>query len=102
MSAGGGAAGVDTLEFLDEVVQVRAQPAEPAKPDRGPSRGRSAPAADSPRAGGVLQFSKRENREGLFHDDLDQVGGMKKWGMVVVALAAAGAMGYLAWVMARG
>ena len=82
----------ETLEFLDEVVQVRAQP---ARPDAAAGKGRPGAAAPARRERGVLQFHKREGGGGLLADDLQQMGTGKRFLMLLLALAVAGALGYL-------
>jgi pSer/pThr/pTyr-binding forkhead associated (FHA) protein len=83
---------VETLEFLDEVVQVRAQP---VRPDAASAKGRPGAAAPARRERGVLQFHKREGGGGLLADDLQQMGSGKRFLMLLLALAVAGALGYL-------
>lgn len=87
-----GPAPVETLEFLDEVVQVRAQP---VRPDAAAGKGRPGAAAPARRERGVLQFHKREGGGGLLADDLQQMGTGKRFLMLLLALAVAGALGYL-------
>ena len=83
---------VETLEFLDEVVQVRAQP---VRPDAASAKGRLGAAAPARRERGVLQFHKREGGGGLLADDLQQMGTGKRFLLLLLALAVAGALGYL-------
>jgi len=83
---------VETLEFLDEVVQVRAQP---VRPDAAAGKGRPGAPAPARRERGVLQFHKREGGGGLLADDLQQMGTGKRFLMLLLALAVAGALGYL-------
>lgn len=83
---------VETLEFLDEVVQVRAQP---VRPDAASGKGRAGATAPAHRERGVLQFHKREGGGGLLGDDLKQMGTGKRFLLLLLALAVAAALGYL-------
>ncbi len=95
------AAASDTLEFLDEVVQLR-QPA-PTRPS--PSAIASGTAKPQPAAAvrerGVLQFNKQANREGLLADDMQQMSSVKRALLVLFALVLTGIMGFLAMQLAR-
>ena len=96
-------ADVEVLEFVDEVVEVRKRPAEPA-PSRAP-RGATGPAKSvgggaGHRPHGVLQFQDKSQgkagRKGLLGDDLQQMSSAKRAGLVVLALAVAAGLGYAA------
>jgi hypothetical protein len=86
----------DTLEFLDEVVQVRTPP--PPKPSIAGAGKPQAAAAKRDR--GVLQFKKQADRRGLLAEDMEQMSGSKRALLVLFALAVTGVMGYLAMQLA--
>jgi len=87
----------ETVEFLDEVVQVRTPP-----PAAAPARRTSAapPTASGGRDRGVLQFHKRSDRRGVLAEDMNQMGSFKRALLWLLAFAAALAMGYLAMQLA--
>lgn len=91
---------VETLEFLDEVVQVRPtaapQPRRPAAANPG-----AKPAAAGGRDRGVLQFHKLQDRRGVLAEDLQQMSTAKRALLWLLALSLAAAMGYLAMQLAR-
>ncbi|MEZ5963240.1 MAG: FHA domain-containing protein [Planctomycetota bacterium] len=89
------AAAGDTLEFLDEVVQVRQAPPPPRRPDV------HKPAASGGRDRGVLQFHKVADRRGVLAEDMQQMSSLQRALLWLGALAVAGAMGYLAIHLAR-
>lgn len=93
---------VETLEFLDEVVQVRQAPAPPRSGATVPPR-RGAPGKPGAQGGrdrGVLQFHKRPDRAGVLGDDLRQMSGWQRLALWLVAAAFALAAGYLAMQLA--
>ncbi len=95
------AAASDTLEFLDEVVQLRTPAPTRPSPSAIASGAAKPQPASAVRERGVLQFNKQSNREGVFADDLQQMSSVKRALLVLVALAVTGMMGYLAMQLAR-
>lgn len=96
---------LDVIEFVDEVVTVRAPARPEPRADAGATR-----APDVARAGsgagrsphGVLQFQRRSDRGGVLGDDVSQLGGLRKLVVVVLGLALAAAVGWLAMLWASG
>lgn len=94
------AAAADILEFADdEVVAVRAQAPAPVggsarEPAASPAR------ADANRTGGILQFSAQSKNRGPLGDDVSQLGGLPKLGVVLLGIALAAGLAWLAmeWV----
>ena len=95
------AAASDTLEFLDEVVQLRTSAPTRPSPSALASGAAKPQPASAVRERGVLQFNKQSNREGLLADDMQQMSSVKRALLVLVALAVTGMMGYLAMQLAR-
>ncbi|MCC6671950.1 MAG: FHA domain-containing protein [Planctomycetes bacterium] len=99
----------EVLEFEDEVVEVRAQtppppapaaaPARAAPPAPGPAR---APAAQGGRVGGILQFSRKDDKGGGLRDDVAQMGGGLRWLAILGGVALAAGLAYLAMTLTRG
>jgi predicted component of type VI protein secretion system len=92
---------LDLIEFADdEVVAVRKPapaPAAPASPSGGAAPARApAAAAAAERKGGVLQFSAKAQKGGVLRDDVGQLGGLRRVGVVVLGLAVAAGLGWLA------
>jgi len=86
----------ETLEFLDEVVQVRTPP--PAAREKVAGRPR---APERPAPGRVLQFHKRPDRGGVLGEDLGQMSSAQRLGLVLLALAVAALIGWVALQLAR-
>ena len=84
----------EVLEFADdEIVKVkRALPGREKKAKPAPTGGRD---------GGVLQYSKVENK-GVIRHDFSQMSGLQRLVLVVIALAVAGGLFYLAMTLTRG
>ena len=98
---------VEVLEFVDEVVEVKAKPRPAAAPSAPGSAARAGAAAgrgaaSGGRKHGVLQFSEEPGRGGLLGDDLRQMSFGVRMLLVVLALAAAGGLGYLVMQLVAG
>ncbi len=76
-------------------VAPRTAASEPAKAPRAPRT--SAPVADRPGSGQVLQYHRVENRRGLFAADLEQLPGAVRAALIVVVVLVAGAACYFAF-----
>jgi predicted component of type VI protein secretion system len=94
---------VEVLEFVDEVVEVKAKPqpapapASPAASPRVASRG-----AAGARKHGVLQFSSQSAKGGVLGDDMRQMSRGRRLLLIVVALAVSVGLGYLVMVLIAG
>ena len=88
---------VEVIEFLDEVVQVRAS--EPTKPSAPGVRGK--PADPAPRRAGVLQFTRQKQGPALLGDDLAQMSPSLRLGLYTVVLVIAIGLGWLVMRLVR-
>jgi predicted component of type VI protein secretion system len=85
------------VEFADEVVEVKrrdepvakGKPAAPAAPGAVQSQQR------------ILQFSKKDAKQGVLGDDLAQVGGGARWLVYLLVLAVGGGIAYGVITMMR-
>ena len=94
------AAAADILEFADdEVVAVRA-PAPASVGGTAPAPAASPARAAANRTGGILQFSTQSKNRGPLGDDVSQLGGLPKLGVVLLGIALAAGLAWLAmeWV----
>lgn len=94
------AVAADILEFADdEVVAVRAPAPAPVGGSARPPAASPAPSAAN-RIGGVLQFSAQSKNRGPLGDDVSQLGGLPKLGVVLLGIALAAGLAWLAmeWV----
>ena len=87
--------GVELIEFVDEVVEVRKRPA----PGPGPAPSSRPTGSTSARRDGVLQFSRRAPA-GPLGDDVGQLGGLPKLLIVLTAIAVAVGLGWVAMRLA--
>ena len=85
----------EVLEFADDDVVMVKRSVPKKEPKAKPS------AASGGREGGVLQYSKVADR-GLIQHDMSQMSGVQRLVLVVVALAVAGGLFYLAMSLTRG
>jgi hypothetical protein len=90
----------DDEPSLDDLVQVRpaAREAEPARSSAQGATREQAPA----RRQGVLQYSTKARDAGVLSRDVGQTGGLLRVVYVVLGLAIAGGLGYLAVLVTSG
>ncbi len=86
----------DVVEFVDEIVEVRARPAAPAPAvtARSPAEAVRPQAAGAHRVGGVLQFHATRQGPAVLGDDLRQMSTPMRALWTLVALAFALGLGY--------
>ena len=96
------ASDLEIIEFVDEVVTVRKREdvvgARPAAAGRRAGAPGSVVHADH----GVLRSGQRLESRGLLGDDVSQLGGLPKLGLILIGLACAAGLGWLAMVLASG
>lgn len=95
----------DVVEFADEVVQVRRREVKPTSSGPGSSGGGRPAVGAATRTArvehGVLQFSRQATSSTVATDDLRQMPAALRLLLVVLAVAIAIGLGWLAMVLAR-
>ncbi len=88
----------EILEFADDEVVVVPKQSLPEEPGVEPGRASTTPTPAKLARPRLMPLNKDQGN--FLQDDLQQMGGWQRLLMVLLALAAAVALGYLAWLLA--